>query len=364
VLKVWVVSKLWITDRSNQHSVKNMPKYHAPRRGSLGYVRKRASRIYPRVLTWPETDKVKLLGFPVYKVGMLSVQEIYEHPGSIFHGIKRSIAATALEAPPIRVMGIRIYKLTSYGYKSIAEVWTPQITDFEKKYLRRKITLPKNIDEKTFEDKKNKIYEFLDNGDIDRIRLIIRTRPEMTGIGKKKPEVLELQVGGSIPESLNYAFEKIGQEINISDVFTVGQFVDVIGVTKGMGFQGVVKRFGVKLLPPKKKKTKRAVGSLGPWTPSRVMWTVPRYGQYGYFKRTEYNKQILSIITDNKIEKFNPRGGWNRYGIIRNPSVVLRGSVQGPPKRLLVLRDAIRPQREPMTPTILGFYYSKEKLNV
>lgn len=342
-----------------------MPKYHAPRKGSLGFVRKRAQRIYPRVITWPLVEEVKPLGFPAYKVGMLSVYEIYERPRSMFHGIKRVVAATALEAPPIRVLGVRVYKLTSYGYKAISEVWTPEITEFERKYLGRKITLPKEekLNEGIVEERKNKFLELAENGEIDRVRLIIRTKPELTGIGKKKPEVLEIQVGGNIKDALKYSFEKLGQDITVNEVFSPGQYVDIIGITKGKGFQGVVKRFGVKILPPKTKKEKRAVGSLGPWTPSRVMWTVPRYGQLGFFKRTEYNKQIMAIITDD-IEKFNPKGGWQHYGIIKNAAIVIRGSAQGPPKRMLVLRHAIRPKRPVSKPNILGFYYSREPLEV
>ncbi len=341
-----------------------MPKYHAPRKGSLGFVRKRASRIYPRISTWPKIGAVKPLGFPVYKVGMLSVQEIYERPGSMFHGIKRVIAATALEAPPVRVLGIRAYRLTPYGYVTLHEIWINSLTDFEKKYLSRKVTLPKKVDDQTFNKRKETLLNLADNGEIDGVRLIIRTRPELTGIGKKKPEILEIEVGGQITDATKYAVDMLGNEININDVFSPGEYVDVIGVTKGRGFQGVVKRFGVKVLPPKKKKTKRAVGSLGPWTPSRVMWTVPRYGQFGFFKRTEYNKQILAILNEKKAKDLNPSGGWIRYGLIYNSAIILRGSVQGPPKRMLVLRHPIRPSRKPHKPTILGVFYSKEKLNV
>lgn len=35
----------------------------------------------------------------------------------------------------------------------------------------------------------------------------------------------------------------------------------------------------------------RHVGSIGPWTPSRTMWTVAQAGQMGYHKRTEFNKK-------------------------------------------------------------------------
>ncbi|MHA1616070.1 MAG: 50S ribosomal protein L3 [Candidatus Njordarchaeales archaeon] len=343
-----------------------MPKYHAPRRGSLGFVRKRASRIYPRVSTWPKIDEVVPLGFPAYKVGMVSVQELYERPGSLFHGIKRMIAATVLEAPPIRVMGVRVYKLTAYGYQTIGEIWTPDITDFERKYLGRKVTLPKKetLSEEAVNERKEKFLEMAKMGEIDRVRLIIRTRPELTGIGKKKPEVMEIQVGGPVLDALQYALDKLGKEISVTDVLKPGQLVDIIGVTKGKGFQGVVKRFGVKILPPKTKKEKRAVGSLGPWTPGRVAWTVPRYGQLGFFKRTEYNKQILAIITGDEIEKLNPKSGWMHYGVIRNPAVIIRGSTFGPPKRMIFLRYAIRPSFQPREPKIFAIYYSKEQLPI
>mgnify|MGYP000029317451 CR=1 FL=1 len=343
-----------------------MPKEHRPRRGSLGFVRKRARRIYPRVSTWPKVDEVKLLGFPVYKVGMLTVHEIGIQKTKPFtYGLKRAIAATALEAPPIKIMGIRIYKLTTYGLKTLGEAWIPNFTDFEKKYLARKVTLPKKLTEEEVNRRLDKFEELIENGEVDVVRAIVRTRPELTKIGKKKPEVLEIQVGGPVKEAFNYLRENLGKEINISDVFSTGEFVDVIGVTKGKGFQGVVKRFGVKKLPDKSKKEKRAVGSLGPWTPGRVMWTVPRYGQLGFFKRTEYNKQILAIIKDGEeIKKLNPKGGWPHYGIILNPAVVIRGSAMGPPKRLLLLRKAIRPSEKPFIPKIVGFTYSREVLDI
>jgi len=63
-------------------------------------------------------------------------------------------------------------------------------------------------------------------------------------------------------------------------------------------------------------------------------------GQMGYHQRTEYNKRILKI--GNNGEEVTPKGGFLHYGIIKNNYVILKGSVQGPPKRLIVLRSAIR----------------------
>jgi len=195
--------------------------------------------------------------------------------------------------------------------------------------------------------------------------------------------------------------DNLGKFIRVCDVFEPGMFVDVIGVTKGKGFQGVVKRFGVKLLPPKSKKGYRRLGSLGPWTPGRVMWTVPRPGQLGFFRRTEYNKQILSLvlssyefrydftspdepykvsikdkltikkstqeeekheIIDPPAKLLNPKGGWPHYGIIRNDAVIIRGSCQGPPKRLVFLRWPVRTDKIKKDVDLRAVYYGGEEL--
>lgn len=46
--------------------------------------------------------------------------------------------------------------------------------------------------------------------------------------------------------------------------------IDVIGVTKGHGVTGVVKRFGVKKLPRKTHRGLRKIGCIGAWHPSKV----------------------------------------------------------------------------------------------
>lgn len=54
--------------------------------------------------------------------------------------------------------------------------------------------------------------------------------------------------------------------------------MDIMGVTKGHGTCGVMKRFGVKHLPKKTHRGARRVGCIGSWHPARVRWTVPRTG--------------------------------------------------------------------------------------
>jgi len=134
---------------------------------------------------------------------------------------------------------------------------------------------------------------------------------------------------------------KVGDVINVSDIFKEGDAVAVTGISKGKGFAGPVKRHGIKILPRKTRKGRRVVGCIGPWHPARVMWTVPRAGQLGYFARTEYNKQILKIGEDG--EEVTPVSGFKRYGKV-GKHCILRGSTPGSIKRLIRLRDPIRPK--------------------
>ncbi len=311
-----------------------------PRRGSLAFSpRKRAKRSVPRIRSWPEEDTVRLQAFPVYKAGMSHAFIKEDNPKSPNAGQEIFTPITILEAPPINVFGIRVYGRNERNYlTTLTEVWADNLD----KELERKIKLPKKEDRKTIED-----LEALKDK-IEDVRVLVHTNPKLTCLPKKKPEILEIRIGGkNIDERLNYAKEILGKQLNITDVFQEGELVDTIGVTKGKGFQGPVKRWGVKIQFGKhaRKGVGRHVGSVGPWQPKMIMWTVPMAGQMGYHQRTEYNKRILKI-GDNG-EEITPKGGFLHYGVIRNKYVVLKGSVQGPAKRLIVLRRAIRPQ-EPL----------------
>ncbi|MGC8954188.1 MAG: 50S ribosomal protein L3, partial [Desulfurococcus sp.] len=157
-----------------------------------------------------------------------------------------------------------------------------------------------------------------------------------------KPEIIELKIGGgSIDERLKYAEGILGGYVRASDVFMEGQFVDVIGVTKGKGFQGVVKRFGVKELPRwhKHRKGSRKIGARSPGF--GTMSEPPQAGQMGFHRRTEYNKRILKMGL-NGLE-ITIEGGFLHYGLVYGPYIMLKGTVFGPAKRMLILRHPIRP---------------------
>ncbi|MFX0014593.1 MAG: 50S ribosomal protein L3 [Promethearchaeota archaeon] len=312
-------------------------KKHAPHRGSLGYRRKKARRHTARWRTWPEStdSSPKLLGYAGYKAGMTHLAMVNTDRRSPFFKQEQFVPVTVLETPPIAIFGIRIYKGDRITKKLqvMTQIWGDNI----EKDLSLRIKIPK--------EKGNKVQQITDVrknlDEVKEIRVLAHTTPKEAGFSQKVPDILEIKVGGAISEAFNYAVDILDRKISIEDVYKPSDFIDVIATTKGKGFAGPVKRHGVKILPRKKRKGRRVVGCIGPWHPARVMWTVPRAGQLGYFARTEYNKQILKIGEDG--EEVTPVSGFKRYGKV-GKHCILRGSVPGSVKRLIRLRDPIRPK--------------------
>ncbi|MDK2791048.1 MAG: large subunit ribosomal protein [Methanothermococcus sp.] len=313
-------------------------KRNRPRRGSLAFSpRKRAKKPVPKIRAWPNDEKVRLQAFPVYKAGTTHALLKENNPKSPNAEQEVFTPVTVLEAPDITVAGIRVYEKTTKGLKTLTEVWASELD----KELNRKITTPKKEERKTVEE----LDKLVDK--IEEVRVIVHTNPKNTCLPKKKPEIVEIRIGGNnVSEKLNYAKEILGKTLSINDVFTEGEFVDTLAITKGKGFQGPVKRWGIKIQFGKhqRKGVGRHTGSIGPWTPKRVMWTVPLAGQMGYHQRTEYNKRILKFGSNG--EEITPKGGFLNYGVIKNNYVVVKGTVQGPAKRLVVLRGAVRPKED------------------
>lgn len=100
------------------------------------------------------------------------------------------------------------------------------------------------------------------------------------------------------------------QAITIDKVFAQDEMIDVIGITKGKGFNGVTFRWKTKKLPRKTHKGLRKVACIGAWHPARVRYSIARAGQLGYHHRTEVNKKIYRIgkgihTKDGKVIKNN-----------------------------------------------------------
>jgi large subunit ribosomal protein L3 len=319
-------------------------KQSAPRHGSLAYLpRGRAARPIGKIKYWPTTkaDAPTPLGFMGYKAGVTHVFHVDDKMGSPTFGKEIVSTATILDTPPLLVCGIRAYIKDVYGLRTLSEVWMQDPPDD----LERVVALPEKFDTeqmlKKIEENMDKIWEF---------RLIAVTQPRLTGVPKKKPDMTEIKIaGGKTKDQYEYAKKLLGKTVSAIEIFKEGQYIDAIAISKGKGFQGPVKRFHVKLLGRKSNKTHRGVACLGPWHPAHTLYTVARAGQMGYQQRTEYNKRILKIGADGK--EVSPKGGFLRYGPVKGPYIIVKGSVPGAAKRLIRLRYPVRaPRKVPAEP--------------
>lgn len=107
-----------------------------------------------------------------------------------------------------------------------------------------------------------------------------------------------------------------------ADIFEEGEYIDVVGVSKGKGFQGVVKRYnfrGVNDATHGQHNRERAPGSIGAssW-PSRVFKGMRMGGQTGKNRVKMINLQVMKIIPEKNV-------------------VVVKGSVPGPNGSYVIL---------------------------
>ncbi len=303
-----------------------MPRIRSPRKGSMQYwPRSRAADIVAHIRTWPSAKDAKLLGFAGYKVGMTHMIVTDNRFTSITKGEDIQVPVTIVECPPVKIAAILLYKQDAYGLHCVGQITSDKLD----KDLARSLILPKKTPKQP------------NTTGVSDVRVLAYTQPKLTMIGKKTPETFELGIGGTKPEDkLAYAHSIIGKEIKLTDVFTEGQLVDSFSITKGKGVQGPVKRFGVNLRSHKSEKTKRGPGSLGPWHGPRL-YRVPHQGQMGFQQRIEHNKQIYKISDD--ASKINAKGGFLRYGLVKNQYLLIKGSLGGASKRLITLTATRRP---------------------
>lgn len=316
-----------------------MPKINRPRRGSLAYSpRKRAKSQVPRYHSWPERDGAPVLqGFAGYKVGMTHLVMVDDNKHSPTEGKDVMVPVTVVECPPMKVAAIRAYTRDTYGKRALTEVWTEKVDD----ELRRRLTLPKAYDT---EAAWTRLDEMIAADRVVELQAVVYTQPyELTGVPKKVPDLMELCIGGgTLDEKLQFAKEMLGTEFNFTDCMNIGAYADVTAITTGKGTQGPVKRWGIQVRKRKHSRggKKRHIGNLGPWHPHHVRWQVPQMGQMGYQQRTDFNKRVLKIGEDGA--EITPDGGFINYGIVRNPYILIKGSIPGPSKRLVRIRPAVR----------------------
>ncbi len=115
----------------------------------------------------------------------------------------------------------------------------------------------------------------------------------------------------------------LGQVITV-DTFTEGEAVDVTGVTKGKGFQGVIKRHGQSRGPMGHgSHYHRKPGSMGTMRPMRVFKGKKLPGHMGQLTVTIQNLEIVAVDVENNV-------------------ILVKGNVPGAKKSLVIIKSAVK----------------------
>jgi len=116
---------------------------------------------------------------------------------------------------------------------------------------------------------------------------------------------------------------EVGQEVKV-DIFAEGEIVDVTGISKGKGFQGVIKRHGQSRGPMAHgSRYHRRPGSMGPVAPNRVFKGKLLPGRMGGDQVTVQNLEIVKVDAERNL-------------------LLIKGNVPGAKKALLKIKGAVK----------------------
>jgi len=150
------------------------------------------------------------LNFLAYKAGMTHALGKDMHEKSITVGQEVAIATTVLEAPAMKVFGIRAYGKAPKGFYGIDPMMDVFASNIDKNLLKRihsfkkkgkgkrrvakKGEKEKDKEEKTeTKEKTNDFEDFKKAGEkVLNVRLLCHSQPAKSGVGKKKPDVCEI----------------------------------------------------------------------------------------------------------------------------------------------------------------------------
>ena len=140
----------------------------------------------------------------------------------------------------------------------------------------------------------------------------------------KKANVPPTRVRREVKVAKGAEAPKTGEQVLVGSVFAAGERVDVIGTSRGLGFQGVVKRHHFAGgAATHGSMFHRAPGSIGASSyPSRVVKGMRMAGHMGADRVTVRNLKVLKVDADNNL-------------------LLLEGAVPGGPNAVVVIRKAV-----------------------
>jgi len=354
------------------HRAMSHRKFEKPRCGNLGFLpRKRTKHYSGKIKSFPKDDESKppnLTAFCGYKAGMTHIVRDVDKPGSKLHKKEVAEAVSIVECPPMVVVGFVGYVETPRGLRALTTVWAGHLSDECKRRFYKSFNKSKK---KAFTKYQKRYADATKAGEdpmkaeterakkyCQVVRAICQTQVTKAKIGQKKAQLKEIQVnGGSVSAKVDFVKGLFEQEVKVESVFSQDEMIDMIGATKGHGFNGVITRWGCTRLPRKTHRGLRKVACIGTWHPARVQFQVPRSGQRGFHHRTEINKKIYRIgkavkddansamtETDLTEKGITPMGGFSHYGEVNEAWIMVRGTVIGCRKRIITMRKSLLPQ--------------------
>ncbi len=145
-----------------------------------------------------------------------------------------------------------------------------------------------------------------------------------------KPKMGHLKKAGAEPKrflkeirGVNVSEYTLGQTVDAS-IFKEGEMVDVSGISKGKGFQGVIKRYNQTRGPMGHgSQYHRGVGSMGTLLPMHVLKGKKLPGHMGHVLTTVQNLEVVKIDLENNI-------------------MLIKGNVPGPKNALVIVKTAVK----------------------
>ncbi|GAB2232613.1 hypothetical protein Drorol1_Dr00011654 [Drosera rotundifolia] len=343
-------------------------KFEHPRHGSLGFLpRKRAARHRGKVKAFSKDDPSKqprLTAFLGYKAGMTHIVRDVEKPGSkiiVSRGMTMPQTIAPMERlarPSERIsfyMAFLVKKIKGLKQKK-AHIMEIQVNGgtivekvdfaysfFEKEVKVTKVWLPAG-----------ELAVFLARLTGVCVKLLVSVHGILLGSRTLLPELVRM----AVPLLRRWTSHTVSlrRRYPLMPVFQKDEMIDIIGVTKGKGYEGVVTRWGVGRLPRKTHRGLRKVACIGAWHPARVSYTVARAGQNGYHHRTELNKKIYKLgkagqdshkaqtVYDGTDKDITSMGGFPHYGIVNHDYLMIKGCCVGTKKRVVTLRQTLLKQ--------------------
>ena len=167
--------------------------------------------------------------------------------------------------------------------------------------------------------KENDGYEAIQLGfDTKREKLATKASVGITNKANTTPKRFFKEIRG-----VDINAYTLGQEVK-ADIFEAGEMVDVTGVTKGHGFQGVIKRYNQSRGPMGHgSQYHRGVGSLGTLLPMHVLKGKKLPGHMGNEQVTIQNLEVVKVDLENNV-------------------ILIKGNVPGPKKSLVMIKSAVK----------------------